>query len=122
MSSYFNQSDKTIEATAFIALETLKVIKKDLDINGYNQHNLYAALIIAIQIKNLHSVLESLCKKLADIQGSIDCSNADSTKLWMVSEEATIAKAKELGIDIPVGCSYADLRYMIACKIKDANG
>lgn len=116
-----NKSDATLEASARTASSTLKELRKDINLNSYNQHILMAALIIADQIKGLNSVVNNISEKLLDIAESIDCVGAIPTDFWMQSDLAAIDKANELGISILPEYSMADLRYKIYCAINEVN-
>lgn len=51
--------------------------------------------------------------RLSDIVESLDCAGTRVPDFWMTSYEAAKDKAREIGLDVPIEWTPADLRYKL---------
>lgn len=68
---------------------------------------------ITDQLVGVKCSIDELNETAQDINESIDCAGAKVTDFWMSSHEAAKDKAREIGLDVPIEWTPADLRYKL---------
>lgn len=79
--------------------------KHNIDLNRFKK--------ITDQIAGIKCSIDEVNESAKDINASLDYACAKSSEFWMTSHEAAKDKAKEIGLDVPIEWTPADLRYKL---------